>query len=114
MRLALNEQHLFRRNFLRAGAAGSAALLWGLRNDKVLGQPPAAAPDSWVSFRNGLYNRGVAAAPLADKLKLVWELTTPDGTSSTAAIADGFVYMGTLSGDLHCIELKTGKQVWTY
>lgn len=91
---------------------GLAAVL----NTPLLAQAPEspAPAGGWTSFRNSHQNRGIAAAPLADKLKLLWEVTTPDGTSSTAAIADGRIYMGTLSGDLHCFELRTGKPVWTY
>ncbi len=70
--------------------------------------------ESWSSFRNGLKNLGVAASPLADELELKWEFKTPDGTASTPVIADGKTYAATLSGDVHCFELKTGKKLWTY
>ena len=70
--------------------------------------------ESWISFRNGLQNHGVAASPLPEKLELLWEFVTPDGTASTPVIAGGKTYVGTLSGDVHCFDLKTGKKAWTY
>lgn len=70
--------------------------------------------ESWVSFRNGHQNLGIAASPLPEKLELLWEFPTPDGTASTPVISDGKVFAGTLSGDVHCFELKTGKKLWTY
>ena len=68
----------------------------------------------WTSFRDGLHNRGLAESGLPQEPKLAWEIETPDGTASTPVISDGRVYMGTLSGDLHCIDLKSGKVQWTY
>lgn len=68
----------------------------------------------WLSFRNGLRNQGVATSPLPEKLELLWEFTTPDGTASTPVIADGKTYVGTLSGEIHCFDLSTGEKSWTY
>lgn len=79
--------------------------LWGAEPAGVSG---------WQSFRNGLNNPGVAATQLSPEPKLVWEFTTPDGTASTAVISEGRVYMGTLSGHVHCFELASGKEVWSY
>lgn len=69
---------------------------------------------SWVSFRNSLANQGLAAAPLPENLELLWEHETPDGSASTPVIADGKTYVGTLSGDIHCFDLRTGDLHWTY
>jgi outer membrane protein assembly factor BamB len=33
---------------------------------------------------------------------------------STAAISDGLMYMTDLSGFLYCLDLETGKKLWTY
>lgn len=70
--------------------------------------------ESWVSFRNGHENLGIASSPLPDNLELLWEFETPDGTASTPVIADGKAYAGTLSGHIHCFDLRTGKKEWTY
>ncbi len=69
---------------------------------------------SWKSFRNGPQNLGVTEATLPDELELLWEITTPDGVTSTPVISNGKTYVGSLSGDLHSIDLKTGKVEWSY
>ena len=35
-------------------------------------------------------------------------------TMSTAAIADGLIYIADLSGFLYCLDQKTGEHIWTY
>lgn len=75
-------------------------------------EPKPAA--RWVSFRNSHDNLGLADGPLPADLQLLWEVATPDGVTSTPVIADGRTYVGTLSGDLHCFELATGKELWKY
>jgi len=75
----------------------------------------AVADESgWTSFRNGPQNLGIAHSELPDDLELVWEIASPDGITSTPVIADGITYVGTLSGELLAIELKTGNILWKY
>ncbi|MFG0334671.1 MAG: PQQ-binding-like beta-propeller repeat protein [Maioricimonas sp. JB049] len=69
---------------------------------------------AWPDFRNGFALHGIADGTLPDDPQLLWEVTTPDGVTSTPAIAEGRVYAGTISGDLLCLDLKTGKQFWKY
>jgi outer membrane protein assembly factor BamB len=74
----------------------------------------AVAEDQWTSFRNGPRQLGIAAAPLPDKLELLWEFPTPDGVTGTAAIAGGRVYVGTIGGKLLCLDLRSGDLQWEY
>jgi outer membrane protein assembly factor BamB len=69
---------------------------------------------AWPNFRNGPDLLGVTSEQLPNSLEKLWEYPTPDGTNSTAAIADGRAYIGALSGDLICFELKDGTVVWKY
>lgn len=105
-----------RRHFLKTAAstASLAILPWGTGTLPAGEGDPEQAVRGWTSFRNGLQNLGLADTSLPSELKLLWEFTTPDGTTSTPVIADGRVYMGTLSGDLHCFEIKTGREIWRY
>jgi outer membrane protein assembly factor BamB len=50
------------------------------------------------------------------KTNAVWHLGGDDfhRTMSTAAIHDGLMYIADLNGFLYCLDLKTGKKVWTY
>ena len=74
---------------------------------------PAAA-DDWPTFRNGPLQQGVAAEALGASLELAWSKPTADGVTATAAIVDGQVYVGTLGGQVWCLDLATGDEVWTY
>ncbi len=69
---------------------------------------------SWTTFRNSPENWGIAQTVLSEKLTRKWERKTSDGTASTPVIADGHVYVGTLSGDLLCLRLTDGEEVWKY
>lgn len=69
---------------------------------------------SWADFRNGLELQGVAGSTLPEELELLWEVPTEHGTRSTAAIADGRVYIGILDGYVLCLDLRTGDEYWRY
>ncbi|WP_437187359.1 PQQ-binding-like beta-propeller repeat protein [Planctomicrobium sp. SH668] len=104
-----------RRDFLKTSAVATFGLLATARiPSRGQAQDVAQLEDQWVSFRNGVGNPGIAHTSLPAELKQLWTLTTPDGTVSTAAISKGRVYIGTLSGDFHCLDLKTGEIHWTY
>ena len=72
------------------------------------------AADGWPMFRGDVHLTGVAAASLPDELDLLWTFQAGTGIESTAAIADGTVFVGSMDGDLHAIDLATGTSRWTY
>ncbi len=77
-------------------------------------QPPGApGPQSWSSFRNGTLQQGVATSKLPAKLTLLWRVSSPDGIEATAAIVGDRVYIGTLKGDVLCLDKETGEEIWT-
>ena len=45
---------------------------------------------------------------------LVWRCDAINRSISTAAVADGLVYISDLNGILHCLDARTGKLCWTY
>ena len=91
-----------------------AAFVWA--SSAALRADDAPAPDrgDWPDFRNGAHLRGVAASSLPDDLELLWEVETPDGVMATAAIVGGRVYLGVLSGDVLCLDLADGSEIWKY
>ena len=64
-----------------------------------IGQSQASA-DDWLSFRGNPQLTGVATGELPENLELLWTFETEDAIESTAAIATGTVYVGSLDGYL--------------
>ena len=77
-------------------------------------RPSSTAAKEWLLFRGDPLSSGVAHTTLSDKLEQLWKYEVKDGAfESTAAIADGVVYIGDLDGKLFAINLLTGKEVWS-
>ena len=74
-----------------------------------------AQAGDWTQFRSDSALQGVAAdAQIPDQPQLLWEIETGDGMSSTPVIVGEHVYVGLVSGDLLCLNLSDGKEVWKY
>src|SRR5256714_14604166 len=76
-------------------------------------QPPGQGA-AWPQFRRNPQLTGVATASLPATLKLLWTYDAGDSIESSAAIADGAVYVGSQSADLISLDLETGKLRWKY
>ncbi len=44
----------------------------------------------------------------------IWQYDKIRRSISTAAIADGLVYISDFTGFLHCLDINTGKPYWTF
>lgn len=78
----------------------------------VAGQAPAA--DRWPQFRGGPRLHGVTASVPPAALKVLWTYEAGDAIDSSAAIADGVVYVGSFNGDLAALDLASGALKWKY
>lgn len=72
------------------------------------------AGSEWSQFRGNPRLTGVSSASIPAKLNLAWTYEAGDSIESSAAIAEGTIYVGTQSGELHAVELATGKLRWKY
>lgn len=80
----------------------------------IAAEPKSAGPTSWSSFRHDLAQTGVASSNLPAELELIWEVSLGDQVLATAAIVGDSVYVPCLSGELVCLNRKTGARVWSY
>ena len=109
-----------RRTALRQIGTGLAAISVASRFEKSLLAAAAftgiEAPreSSWASFRATPGQRGISKSTLAAQPTLKWELASPDGWVAAVAIVGDFVYAPALAGNLHCLNLKTGEEIWKY
>lgn len=45
---------------------------------------------------------------------VLWRYDKPGRTLSAAAVADGLVFLADFGGVLHCLDLETGRPLWTH
>jgi len=74
----------------------------------------ASAPNAWTMFRGDPGLLGVAGGNLPDNLKVLWKFKTDDAVRSTAAIADGRVFIGSDDGNVYALSLKDGSKLWAF
>jgi len=97
--------------------------VWPKTRNEVISTPVIA--DNVVYIANGQdpeHGEGIGHAYAIDATKRgditesgrIWHYTDIRRSISTAAVKDGLVYMADFSGFLHCIDAKTGKQVWKH
>jgi outer membrane protein assembly factor BamB len=77
-------------------------------------QKAEGARGEWTQFRGHPRLTGVSDASIAPELKLAWTYEAGEPIESSAAIANGLVFVGSESGELHAVELATGKLRWKY
>ncbi len=81
----------------------------------AVAQAPVAAPaNEWRQFRGNARLTGVSASTPPATLKLLWTYDAGDIIDSSAAIADGVVYVGGGDGDLIALDLASGALRWKY
>jgi outer membrane protein assembly factor BamB len=76
--------------------------------------PSRSTSDAWPQFRANPGLTGVAAAAPPANLKLLWTYEAGDSIESSAAIADGIVYVGVGNGDLIAVDLDSGVLRWKH
>src|SRR5262245_21594630 len=76
--------------------------------------PAAQQPDSWAQFRGNPSLTGVSTSAPPATLKVIWSIEAGDAIESSAAIADGKVFVGVASGFLLALNLSDGKELWRY
>lgn len=97
--------------------------VWPKTRNEVISTP--VIYDNVVYIANGQdpeHGEGVGHAYAIDATKTgditesgrLWHFDKIRRSISTAAIKDGLIYLSDFSGFLHCLDLKTGKPLWTH
>lgn len=71
-----------------------------------------SAPEEWRMFRGNTHQSGVQQGELPDEPKILWTFQASDAIETTAAIADGNVYFGTLDGSFYAVDFASGTMRW--
>ena len=101
-------------SFIQLRLAIIVGILLGL-SPVVPAQVRSAAPaDAWPQFRGTPELSGVSTATIPDDLELLWTFDAGESIDSSAAVADGTVYVGTYLGELIALDLETGAEQWRY
>jgi len=73
---------------------------------------PAATGDDWIMYGGSIGRTNVAKTIMTPPLVPVWEYDASAGFSPySAAIADSFLFIGNLQGEVHILQAATGKGV---
>lgn len=74
--------------------------------------PVKIQPEDWVMYGGNVQRTHVANYTVRLPLIQVWEYDTNAGFgNNSVAVADSFVFVGTLQGELHVVRIGTGKRV---
>jgi len=84
-----------------------------LTSSPALGQQWADA-NNWTQFRGQQYLTGVSKADVPKNLRPLWTYEAGEGIESSAAIANGTVYVGSQNGILAALDLGNGAVRWRY
>ncbi|MBN2583838.1 MAG: PQQ-binding-like beta-propeller repeat protein [Planctomycetes bacterium] len=78
------------------------------------GPETVPAVGAWPCFRGNAACTGVAESALPRTLDLAWQRDLGAPISSTAAVVDGRVYVGTNGQGVYALDLGSGEILWHY
>ena len=70
--------------------------------------------NAWRVFRGNAALTGTANIELPAAPEPRWVFSAEDSSESSAAIADGRVFVGSLDGRLYALDLETGQKQWEF
>ena len=74
----------------------------------------ATQSNEWPRHRGDPALNGIARSELGSDLSLQWVFDTGEFLKSSVVVAHGLAYVGAESGQIHAIDLKSGKEKWSY
>jgi len=70
--------------------------------------------DWWPMFHHDLGHTGYSTSTALNTNKTTWNYTTGSSVSSSPAVVDGRVYVGSWDGKIYCLDATSGTCVWSY
>jgi len=91
-------------------------LLWGLNYFYVQwkGSIYVSTRYSWPMLHHDLSHTGYTESPAPNTNQTQWNYTTGEWVSSSPAVADGKVYIGSADFKIYCLDATTGASIWNY
>jgi len=91
-------------------------LVVSFRNANVLTQTASPSDSSnWPMFRHNPGHTGYTESPAPSTMALVWSYTTGGHVfSSSPAVADGMVFIGSDDGKVYALNQSKGSMIWTF
>ncbi len=80
----------------------------------VFNVQPTAAVNWWPMFHHDPNHTGYSTSAAPDTNNLLWRYTTGGAVSSSPAVVDGKVYVGSSDNKVYCLNASTGAKIWTY
>jgi len=68
----------------------------------------------WSMFRHDLSHTGYSESPAPNTNQTQWNYTTGGSVSSSPAVVDGKVYVGSEDYKVYCLDALTGAHIWNY
>ena len=69
----------------------------------------------WKTFRGNNSRTGFYSGNGVPKLNRIrWKFKTDDGVSSSPAVSDGVVYVGSDDNHLYAVNTNTGQEIWRF
>jgi hypothetical protein len=112
-----SERHPIRRNmkkFIQSIMMATTAVVVVAGVQQASGAGAVATYKSWPMHRGGPELLGVAPGRLPASLKLLWKFKTDDVITSSAAIVDGKVYVGSHNGKVYALNFTNGGRLWEH
>ena len=68
----------------------------------------------WPAFHHDSVRTGYTESPAPSTNQTKWNYTTDGFLTSSPAVADGKVYVGSYYGTVYCLDASTGTRIWSY
>jgi len=80
---------------------------------KAIDKITAAAAD-WPMFHHDLNRAGYVSIVGPSISSVLWDYTTKDIISSSPAVANGVVYVGSYDKNVYALDASTGNKIWSF